>query len=89
MRDYNKGKFLLQSRPGQLIVSPSGTSSVDSKGQLQPQAKRIVDKVWGAVEGVMAQMKGMLVQQLEEPTRSVEEQTKTIEYVMLDFLTVI
>lgn len=79
LRDYNKGKFLLESRPGQLIMGPAGTSSVEASGQLQPQQKRIVDKVWGAVEKVMGQMKNVLVSQLQQPTRTVEEQIKTIE----------
>ncbi|KAF8318792.1 hypothetical protein DL93DRAFT_2054306 [Clavulina sp. PMI_390] len=82
LRDYNKGKFLLESRPGQLITGPGGASILDARGQLQPQAKRIVDKVWAAVEKVMGQMKSALISQLQEPTRSVEDQIKTIETLL-------
>jgi exocyst complex component 2 len=79
MRDYNKGKFLLESRPGQLIMGPTSATSSSASSQLQPQQKRIVDKVWGAVEKVMTQMRNLLIARLKEPSRSVEEQIKTIE----------
>ena len=79
MRDYNKGKFLLESRPGQLIMGPTGATSSTANNQLQPQQKHIVDKVWGAVEKVMTQMRNLLIGRLREPSRSVEEQIKTIE----------
>lgn len=78
MRDYKKGKFLLESRPGQLL--PAG-STKDGQGSSnsQDQQKRILDKVWGTVEKVMSEMKNQLLGKLQEPTRSVEEQEKTIE----------
>ncbi|KAI0938572.1 hypothetical protein AcW1_001724 [Taiwanofungus camphoratus] len=81
MRDYKKGKFLLESRPGQLL--PVG-STKDGQGSSnsQDQQKRILDKVWGTVEKVMSEMKNQLLGKLQEPTRSVEEQEKTIEILI-------
>lgn len=78
MRDYKKGKMLLESRPGQLL--PSG-SPKDGQGSAtgDQQQKRILEKVWGSVEKAMGEMKNTLVSQLQDPTRSLEEQEKTIE----------
>jgi exocyst complex component 2 len=80
MRDYKKGKFLLESRPGQLL--PIGTSK-DGKASAsaEQQQKRILEKVWGTVDKAMGEMRNLLLSQLKDPTRSVEEQEKTIEYV--------
>jgi exocyst complex component 2 len=72
LRDYKKGKYLLESRPGQLLPSGSG-------GNTEIQQKRIFDKVWSAVERVMDQMKTTLLNRLKEPSRSLEEHEKTIE----------
>ena len=66
---------MLDSRPGQLV---SG-GVVAGNGTLEPQPKRIVEKVWGAVEKVMAEMRNLLINQLIDPSRSVEDQVKTIE----------
>ncbi|KAI0360481.1 hypothetical protein OH77DRAFT_1445304 [Trametes cingulata] len=78
MRDYKKGKLLLETRPNQLL--PVGTTKDgQSSGSAQQQQKRILDKVWATVEKVMAQMRNELLAKLQEPTRSVEEQEKTIE----------
>ena len=38
-----------------------------------------MDRVWVAVEKVMAEMRTTLLGQLKEPNRSVDEQEKTIE----------
>lgn len=82
MRDYKKGKLLLETRPNQLL--PIGTTKDgQASGSAQQQQKRILDKVWATVERVMAQMRNELQVQLQEPTRSVEEQEKTIEYAYL------
>jgi exocyst complex component 2 len=80
MRDYKKGKFLLESRPGQLL--PIGTGK-DGKANAsaEQQQKRILDKVWGTVEKAMGEMRNLLMSQLKDPARSVEEQEKTLEYV--------
>lgn len=81
LRDYKKGKFLLESRPGQLL--PSGQSQSDGSGDVINQQRRIFDKVWAAVEKVMAEMKNILSAKLKEPGRSVDEQEKTID-ILLD-----
>ncbi|KAI0777231.1 exocyst complex component Sec5-domain-containing protein [Trametes elegans] len=85
MRDYKKGKLLLETRPNQLL--PIGTTKEgQSSGSAQQQQKRILDKVWATVEKVMAQMRNELLAKLQEPTRSVEEQEKTIE-ILYEFNT--
>ncbi|KAJ8462960.1 hypothetical protein ONZ51_g10565 [Trametes cubensis] len=78
MRDYKKGKLLLETRPNQLL--PIGTTKDGQpSGSAQQQQKRILDKVWATVEKVMSQMRNELSAKLQEPSRSVEEQEKTIE----------
>lgn len=80
MRDYKKGKLLLETRPNQLL--PVGAAKDgQSADSAQQQQKRILDKVWATVEKVMSQMRNELLAKLQEPSRSVEEQEKTIEYV--------
>jgi exocyst complex component 2 len=76
IRDYKKGKFLLESRPGQLL--PIGTNK-DGQAAAEQQQKRILEKVWGSVDKAMGEMRGMLVRQLGETGKSVEEIEKTIE----------
>lgn len=78
LRDYKKGKFLLESRPNQIL--PIGSTK---DGQAEQQQKRILDKVWNTVERVMAEMRNQLLGKLQEATRSVEEQEKTIEYAAI------
>jgi exocyst complex component 2 len=80
IRDYKKGKFLLESRPGQLL--PIGTKDGQTSAAEEQQQKRILDRVWSSVEKAMSEMKNMINSQLQDPTRSVEEQEKTIEYVL-------
>jgi exocyst complex component 2 len=70
----------VESRGGQLIFG-NASSSQTTGTHLEIQQKRIVEKVWSAVEKIMTQMRALLNAQLREPSRSVEEQTKTIEYV--------
>lgn len=76
MRDYKKGKFLLESRPGQLL--PIGAAK-DGQAVAEQQQKRILEKVWGSVEKAMGEMRRVLLTQLGESGRSVEEVEKTIE----------
>ncbi|KAJ6484343.1 exocyst complex component sec5 [Mycena vitilis] len=81
MRDYKKGKFLLESRPGQLL--PIGNAKDgETSAAAEQQQKRILDKVWGSVEKAMGEMRNVLVSQLQDPRRSVEEQEKTLELLM-------
>ncbi|KAG6916419.1 hypothetical protein DXG01_006823 [Tephrocybe rancida] len=82
MRDYKKGKLLLESRPGQLIPSATPKEGQTAASGDQQQ-RRILEKVWGSVEKAMGEMKNVLVAQLQDPTRTLEEQEKTIE-VLLD-----
>ena len=69
---------MMESRPGQLL--PIG-STKDSQASLaaQQHQKRILDRVWSAVERVMSEMRNQLQAKLQEPSRSVEEQEKTLE----------
>ena len=83
MRDYKKGKFLLESRPGQLL--PIGNKDGQASAVEEQQQKRILDKVWSSVEKAMNAMRSTLLSQLQDPTRSVEEQEKTIECVSISF----
>ena len=78
MRDYKKGKLLLETRPNQLlpVETKKDGQSIESA---QQQQKRILDKVWATVEKVMSQMRNELLGKLQDPSRSVEEQEKTIE----------
>ncbi len=64
----------MDSRPGQLI-------SVASGGSMESQQKRVLNKVWAAVEKVMGEMRYLLISRLQQPGRSVEDQRKTIEFV--------
>lgn len=89
LKDYRKGKYLMQTRPGKLLALPSSSSTKpdvpDAPAQpgsrLQAQQKRVFDNVWGAVERVMGEMEHKLFNQLKDPLRGTDEQVKTIEYV--------
>ena len=72
---------MLETRPQQLLPEPSRRrdSPAASASNIEAQQKRILDKVWNAVERVMGEMKNVLLAQLKDPTRSVEEQEKTLE----------
>lgn len=78
MRDYKKGKLLLETRPGQLL--PTGNvKDGQASASAEQQQKRILEKVWGSVEKAMGEMRSVLLSQLQDPTRTVDEQEKTIE----------
>ncbi|KAG5643067.1 hypothetical protein DXG03_001595 [Asterophora parasitica] len=79
MRDYKKGKLLLESRPGQLL--PSGTPKEgQSAASGDQQHRRILERVWGSVEKAMGEMRNVLISQLQDPTRTLEDHEKTIEW---------
>ncbi|EIM87714.1 uncharacterized protein STEHIDRAFT_147005 [Stereum hirsutum FP-91666 SS1] len=81
MRDYKKGKFMLESRPGQLL--PIGSQKEGEGAVLaERQQKRILEKVWSTVEKAMGEMRALLLSQLQDPGRPVEEQEKTIEILL-------
>lgn len=77
MRDYKKGKFLMESRPGQLLPL---ASKKEGQTSAEEQQKRILDKIWSTVDKVIADLRKQLLGKLQEPTRSFEEHEKTIEY---------
>lgn len=79
MRDYKKGKHLMETRPGQLL--PINTNSKDKQvvAAAEQQQKRILEKVWMSVEKAMVEMKKSLTAQLQNASRGVEEQEKTLE----------
>lgn len=82
LRDYKKGKFLLETKPGQLLPTPSTTSGSQSGStSISDHQKQIFDKVWTAVEKVMNEFRSTLLGQLREISRPVEDQEKTIECV--------
>lgn len=78
LREYKKGKYLLETRPAQLLP---GVSVKNPKQR--EQQRRIVDKVWGMCEKVIGEMRVSLGTLLKDPTRPVEEQEKIIEYLPL------
>lgn len=80
LRDYKKGKYLLDSRPGQLLAVGNNAESVGG-ARNDVQQKRVFAKVWDAVESTMKDMQTRLTAQLRE-SRSVEEQEKTIEILL-------
>ncbi|KAL4068578.1 exocyst complex component Sec5-domain-containing protein [Scleroderma yunnanense] len=84
LRNYNKGKFLLDSKPGQIISVESGEGKLFASAE--SQQKRILERVWSNVEKVMGEMKSLLLSKLQEPSRSVDEQEKIIE-ILLDLNT--
>nr|GAT42751.1 predicted protein [Mycena chlorophos] len=80
MRDYKKGKVLLETRPGQLL--PINSKDGQTSAADEQQQKRILDKVWASVEKAMGEMRSALLKQLQDPTRGVEEQEKTLDILM-------
>ncbi|EPQ29151.1 uncharacterized protein PFL1_03438 [Pseudozyma flocculosa PF-1] len=89
LRDYKKGKYLLDSRPGQLLAfntaaGQAGSTDPSAAGSAKQQAqqRRVFSKVWDAVEATMKEMQSRLLAQLREPKRSVEDQEKTIEVLL-------
>ncbi|KAF8801103.1 exocyst complex component sec5 [Phlegmacium glaucopus] len=81
LRDYKKGKYLLENRPGQLLPIGAPKDAVASK-ETEQQQKRVLEKVWSSVEKAMGEMRTMLISQLQDSTRSVEEQEKTLEVLL-------
>lgn len=82
LRDYKKGKYLLENRPGQLLPIGSSNKDIPGSTSAQQHQQRILNKVWGSVEKAMGEMKKVLVAQLQDSTRSVEEQEKTLETLL-------
>lgn len=79
LRDYKKGKVLLETRPGQLL--PIGApKDGHASAAAEKQQKRILNKVWATVEKAMGEMRKVLLAKLQDQSRTVDEQEKTIEY---------
>lgn len=81
LRDYKRGKYLFDSKPGQLLNITVQGHDGSEENQIQQQ-QRIFAKVWDAVEATMEEMRGKLLELLKEPRRGVEEQEKTIEILL-------
>jgi len=78
MRDYKKGKYMLESRSSQLLSVRISKDSAASSSAEQQQ-KKVLEKVWVSVEKAMGEMRQLLNAQLQDPSRSFEEQEKTLE----------
>ncbi|CAO1633758.1 unnamed protein product [Sympodiomycopsis kandeliae] len=86
LRDYEKGKYLLENRPAQLLAFNTGQSG-DPRAQQgtdkqRQQQERVFRKVWDAVEDTMQGMQRKLFASLRKPKRPVEEHEKTIEILL-------
>ena len=84
LRDYEKGKYLLENRPGQLLAfnttaGQAGDPRAQGTEKQRQQQQRVFRKVWDAVEETMKDMEAKLFAALREPKRSVQDQEKTIE----------
>ncbi|EKM75617.1 hypothetical protein AGABI1DRAFT_46058 [Agaricus bisporus var. burnettii JB137-S8] len=81
MRDYKKGKYMLESRSNQLLpISISKDSAASSAAE--QQQKRVLEKVWVSVEKAMTEMRNVLNAQLQDASRSLEEREKTLEILL-------
>lgn len=93
LQAYKKGRYILASRPAQLLGLPAATTP-----QQQAQQKRIYDKVrplpaaenatefcgqvWGQVEKIIGDMRATLGKRLRDTKRGIDEVEKTIECVL-------
>jgi exocyst complex component 2 len=82
IRDYKKGKYLMESRTGQFL--PSSTGSKNGK-DAETQHRRILEKVWQQVEKVMDDLRNQLLDKLTNaslgtgPSKNADEHERTIE----------
>ncbi|BGP12574.1 hypothetical protein JCM10213_004839 [Rhodosporidiobolus nylandii] len=74
---YKKGRYILASRPAQLLGLPVPTTP-----QQQQQQKRIYDKVWGQVEKIIGDLRATLGKRLRDTKRGLDEVEKTIEILL-------
>jgi exocyst complex component 2 len=84
IRDYKKGRVVLDSTMGTEGADTNGSGSYPSEREydetaLSVQYRKVFDKVWLEVDKIMEEMKDQLFNQLTEPWRSMEEQEKTIK----------
>ncbi|CAG8692324.1 5273_t:CDS:10, partial [Funneliformis caledonium] len=89
IRDYKKGKVVLDSTMGTEGTDTNGAASEREYDEtaLSAQYRKVFDKVWLEVDKIMEEMKDQLFKQLTEPWRSMEEQEKTIN-ILLELETV-
>ncbi|WFD23833.1 Exocyst complex component S5 [Malassezia equina] len=89
LRDYKKGRYLLESRPGQLLPIQTDNNEGGKPTETQvAQQQRIFARVWDAVEEIMYHMQAKLLDILRDSKRSVDEQEKCIQVLLeLDPLT--
>ena len=81
LRDYLKGKYLLENRPSQILPLQNESNTPPTESQLAQQ-RRIFARVWDAVDEIMYDMQGKLVDILRQPNRSVDEQEKCFEVLL-------
>lgn len=79
LQAYKKGRYLLGSRPEQLLGLPWAATP-----QQQQQQKRIYEKVWSQVEKIMGDLRATLGKRLRDTKRGLDEIEKTIEYGSAD-----
>ncbi|GAA5918454.1 hypothetical protein JCM1841_003976 [Sporobolomyces salmonicolor] len=77
LQAYKKGRYILASRPAQLLGLPVPTTP-----QQQQQQKRIYDKVWGQVEKIVGDLRATLGKRLRDTKRGLDEVEKTIEILL-------
>ncbi|GAA6031944.1 hypothetical protein JCM8097_003354 [Rhodosporidiobolus ruineniae] len=77
LQAYKKGRYILASRPAQLLGLPVPTTQ-----QQQQQQKRIYDKVWGQVEKIIGDLRATLGKRLRDTKRGLDEVEKTIEILL-------
>ncbi|KAI5478551.1 exocyst complex component sec5 [Pseudohyphozyma bogoriensis] len=77
LQAYKKGRYILGSRPAQLLGLPTATTP-----QQQLQQKRIYDKVWGQVEKIIGDLRATLGKRLRDTKRNLDEVEKTIEILL-------
>jgi len=82
LRDYKKGKYLLENRPGQLLPIGDARGAVTFEAA-EYQQRHVLFNFWKTVEKTMEEMRRVLISQLQDSSRSVEEQEKTLECVFL------
>jgi len=82
LRDYKKGKYLLENRPGQLLPIGNVKDPMSLKAA-DHQQRHVLYKVWNMVEKSMEELRKVLISQLQDSNRSVEEQEKTLECVFM------
>ena len=74
LQSYKKGRYILASRPAQLLGLPIATTA-----QQKAQQQRIYDKVWGQVEKIIGDLRATLGKRLRDTKRGLDEVEKTIE----------